>query len=104
MHARNPLAFNYFRDISPELSDPLDAWVAAGPDSALARLARGHHWFHVGWQRRGVAYADVTSDVQFDEMREAFGRAERDYLFALGLDPSAKVAYRRLLSIYKATS
>lgn len=100
---RDPVVFKYFQDISPDLSDLLDAWVAARSRSALPRLARGQYWFNIGWQRRGNAYARETTRTQFDEMHEAFGRAERDYLFALGLDPSAEVAHRRLLSIYMAT-
>lgn len=100
---RDPVVFNYFLDTSPDLAEPLDAWVVAQPRSVLPRLARGHYWRRVGWHRRGGASASKTTDTQFGELREAFQRAESDYLFALGLDPSAEVAYRRLLDIYMAT-
>ena len=35
---RDPDAFNYFRDTTPDLADALDAWVGAQPRSALALI------------------------------------------------------------------
>jgi tetratricopeptide (TPR) repeat protein len=100
---RAPDDFHAFADTSPDLSQFLDGWVAAEPDSADARMLRGHYWFLTGRNRRGDRFASSTSATQFREMRSAFDRAESDYLAALDRDRMASPAYARLLSIYSTS-
>jgi len=104
LYKRDPDAFNYFRDTTPDLADALDTWVGAQPRSALALVARGHYWYFRGWNRRGLAFISKTSRAQLRDMHRAFRRADADYIAAIAIDPTAKPAYRRLIGIYAATN
>ncbi len=72
-------AIETFEDTSPEMAEHLDAWVAARPKSAKARMARGMYWKSVGWATRGGQSARDTHRWQFGWMYGAFGKAIADF-------------------------
>lgn len=93
-----------FNDTSPELEGPLDAWVAAMPGSAAARMARGVYWRQIGWHRRGGRSGNRTARAQFAGMRDAFDQAEADFLAVIDLDPAYGPAYAELAGLYRHSS
>src|SRR5690349_10122220 len=53
-------AFQAFNRDEPPLLEHLDAWIAARPRSAHARVARATYHFATAWRRRGKAYIRDT--------------------------------------------
>ena len=87
-----------------EHSDPvnqghLDAWVAARPDSFVARMARGTYSFHLGGVVRGTGTLMVTSRQQLLGMRPYLLSAVEDFEQALDLNPRILSNYEKLIRI-----
>ncbi len=83
----------------PALLEPLDAWVAAMPESPYALLARGVYYAGVGWNARGTDAARRTSAKQFEDMAHAFEQAVEDLHGALERKPTLVAAYNILLKM-----
>ena len=96
------VAFNAFRNTSPDLEPRLDAWVAANPDSGAARLARGVFHATVGWHLRGARTAARTQEESFARMRARFARSEADLEAAIARNPRLAAAYDHLIGIHMA--
>jgi tetratricopeptide (TPR) repeat protein len=87
-----------FDSFDASLTEPLNAWVKASGSSA-AHLARGIHRRAVGWHRRGCAFANETSEEQFEGMREQFALAVEDFDKVLELEPEQTLTYAYLIEI-----
>ena len=96
------VAFNAFRNTSPDLEPRLDAWVAANPDSGAARLARGVFHATVGWHLRGARTVARTQEESFARMRARFARSEADLEAAIARNPRLAAAYDHLIGIHMA--
>jgi tetratricopeptide (TPR) repeat protein len=76
----------------------LDAWVAASPESFAPYLARGTHWVHAAYARRGSKWANDTADSDFAAMNDALAHAIPDLERALKLRPGLVVAMNKLIN------
>jgi tetratricopeptide (TPR) repeat protein len=81
-------ASNVFSVADPRLRPHLDAWVAAEPQSAIARLARAAHSVAMGDAARGTKFASETSEEQFGTMRAWYRIALDDLARARAIDPT----------------
>lgn len=95
--------YDTFGTADPNLSGPLNEWVALKPSSARARLARAIHEMAKGWQARGGGWTSETTNAQFQGMEDHFGIAIQDARAALKLDPSLLNGYIVLVDIYDAS-
>ena len=96
------VAFGAFENSDPEVLKRLDEWVRQMPESYAARLARGFHYWRLGWISRGGAYANKTSKEQFSGMHENFAAAREDLHAALTANATLSVAYALLISMANA--
>jgi hypothetical protein len=80
------------RDDPPLLAN-IDAWIAAKPRSAHARVARANYHFATAWRRRGRRYIRDTPPENIRAMREYAERAVDDVVAALQLDSTHLEAY-----------
>jgi tetratricopeptide (TPR) repeat protein len=79
-------AYRVFYPTDAWIATKLDLWVQQFPKSYVARLARAIYYKKVGGEARGGAYADRTTDAQFQGMGTALGKAARDVEISLTLD------------------
>jgi tetratricopeptide (TPR) repeat protein len=79
-------AYRVFYPTDAWIATKLDLWVQQFPKSYVARLARAIYYKKVGGEARGGAYADRTTDAQFQGMETALGKAARDLEISLTLD------------------
>ncbi|MGH8642044.1 MAG: DUF4034 domain-containing protein [Burkholderiales bacterium] len=86
----------------PDLRALYDRWVAAKPESYVARVARAHYLMQLGYLARGQAYARKTSAAQFGEMYALFQTALNDLAVAIKLDPKPVLAADILIDIAQA--
>jgi uncharacterized protein DUF4034 len=94
--------FRDFYATDPDLAAKLDAWVAQYPKSYVARVARGIYDKKVGFQARGTAYIQDTSQSQIDNMNAAFEKAVADLRGSLSMNPKPFLSYFHLLDIGNA--
>jgi hypothetical protein len=85
-----------------DLAAKLDAWVAQHPKSYVARVARGIYFKKVGFEARGTAYIQDTSQTQIDNMNAAFEKAVADLRGSLSMNPKPFLSYFHLLDIGNA--
>ena len=71
----------------------LDAWIAARPRSAHARVARARYHFSAAWRRRGNAYIRDTPPENIRTMEESATLAIRDIVAGLQADSTHLEAY-----------
>lgn len=71
----------------------LDAWVAAKPRSAHARVARARYHFATAWRRRGKDYIRDTAPENLRGMGEYARRAMDDIRAGLQIDSTHLIAY-----------
>lgn len=90
-------AYHAFASADPGLQSKLDAWIAARPDSAPARTARGVYNTHLGLIGRGIALARNTPKQRFKIMRNYFSTARSDFMAVLELEPQHSIAYGSLI-------
>ena len=95
-------AYHTFGSADPGLQSKLDAWIAARPDSASARMARAVYNAHLGWINRGTALARNTPEQRFEIMRNRFSAAWSDLSAVLALEPEHGNAYGLLIQISMA--
>jgi tetratricopeptide (TPR) repeat protein len=93
------IAFSAFANPKPDVLKRLNEWVQAKPDSYAARLARGYHYRELGWQSRGYALAEKTSEEQFRGIHENFAAARRDLYAAIEINNKLSVATALLLGM-----
>jgi hypothetical protein len=94
--------FRDFYATDPDLAAKLDAWVAQYPKSYVARVARGIYYKKVGFEARGIAYIQDTSQIQIDNMNAAFEKAVADLRGSLSMNPKPFLSYFHLLDIGNA--
>lgn len=80
------------RDDSTLLAS-IDAWIAAKPRSAHARVARARYHLATAWRRRGKAYIRDTPAENLRGMEEYARRALDDVRAGLQLDSTHLIAY-----------
>ncbi len=95
--------YGAFATSDPAVAAPLDAWVAAMPDSWAALTARGLYRERTGWLLRGTRLARETGEKRFAGMREQFALAEVDLRAAIGRNPHITPAHAALISMAMAT-
>jgi len=78
--------------VQPANLPPFDAFVAALPESWVARALRGAAYVSLGLARRGTAFASQVSDAQWEGMREAFASAGPDLEASLSREPANLIA------------
>lgn len=108
-YQRDPTCEPYLWDAFGDSSDwsesdrgGFDRWVAARPDSWMARSARGVFWTWIGFKRRGEdSWAD-TPQSRRTGMLDAMSRASVDLRRGIALNPRDVVAYGTLLQVLKA--
>lgn len=86
-------AFESFDRDDSALVIALDAWIAARPASAHARVARARYYIAAAWRRRGTAH---VRDMPPDTLHAVEGLAKRavdDATAALKMDSTHLVAY-----------
>jgi tetratricopeptide (TPR) repeat protein len=86
------ITLNALRDGSPRLTATFDAWVAAKPASAFARVARGAHFDEQALQARGRKASSETHPQQFTTAEMILSRAMQDFDEAVRLDPELGLA------------
>lgn len=94
-----------FRDFYPtdlDLAPKLDSWVAKFPRSYVARVARAIYYKKVGFESRGTADIQETSEAQIDGMSAAFGKAVADLRASETMSPKPFLTYFHLLDIGNA--
>ena len=92
-------ALDAFGTAERPLDAPLDAWVAAMPDSFAPYAARGAHRFALGFAERGEEFAAKTDADNFKGMEAAFELSFADLEHALRLNPRLMPARRNEISI-----
>lgn len=93
-----------FMSAEPELLPLLDGWVSASPKSFAPYLARGAYREHVGFTRRGTAWAAETHEGDFAGMADAHKKGFADLEEALSIRPRAVSAYELEIAIHMANS
>jgi tetratricopeptide (TPR) repeat protein len=96
------VAFYAFQASDPRALERLNEWVRVMPESYAARLARGLHYWSLGWNSRGSGYANKTSEEQFADMHERFASAREDLYAAIKLNNKLSMAYALLISMANA--
>lgn len=86
-----------FGTTDPSVSEALDAWVAAMPDSFAPYVARARHRFQLAFSARGTEVAAKTSTDQFEAMSQQLVGVVSDALAALERDPLLTEAYALLI-------
>ena len=94
--------FRDFYATDPDLAAKLDGWVAQYPNSYVARVARGIYYKKVGFEARGTAYIQDTSQSQIDNMTAAFEKSVADLRGSLSMNPKPFLSYFHLLDIGSA--
>ena len=92
-------AFEAFNRDEPALLASIDAWIAARPRSAHARVARANYHFATAWRRRGQAYVVDTPAENLAGMREFSEKALVDVNAALERDSTHLIAYQVLIGV-----
>ena len=88
----------------PALLTALDAWVAAKPRSAHARVARARYHYAAAWRRRGNAYIKDTPPERLKAMAESAEAAMRDVVAGLILDSTHLVAHEIGIGVFRLAS
>lgn len=94
--------FRDFYATDPDLAAKLDTWVAQYPKSYVARVARGIYYKKVGFEARGTAYIQDTTQTQIDGMNAAFEKAVADLRASVNMSPKPFLSYFHLLDIGNA--
>lgn len=95
-------AYLAFASTAPEFEELLSGWVDHSPDSYRPYLARGIHYEHLGWTRRGARNRRNTASERFDAMRAAMDKALTDLERARELRPDMPVTHAEIVRIAKA--
>jgi tetratricopeptide (TPR) repeat protein len=98
------VAFEAFCSPDPALGPILDEWVAKAPNSYPAHLARAEYLVAAGYQARGDQSADETSASQFAEMNVLLGKAVKDAVVAIKLNPKSSLAYAAIIDAARGAS
>jgi tetratricopeptide (TPR) repeat protein len=88
-----------FENSDTKLEFKLNKWIKRMPKSYSAYLSRAIYYKNLGWLSRGYAFAQDTSESQFENMRNYFALAINDLKTALSLNPKLIMAYESLISI-----
>jgi tetratricopeptide (TPR) repeat protein len=99
-------ALSAFATTDPEVTEPLENWVAAYPESELPLLARSKHNSHLAHISRGEYAISETPRERLNEMGRHLAMAAVDAARAIELNPGATVAYAILIDVamYKSNS
>jgi hypothetical protein len=92
-------AFSAFERDEPALLEGIDAWIAARPQSAHARVARASYHYATAWRRRGYQYIRDTPEENIRGMEEFSRKAITDLTAALERDTTHLAAYEILIGV-----
>lgn len=84
---------------SSDLPAHLDRWVAAKPNSPVARLIRGGFYIEHAWAARGSGFANTVSRQGWEEFGKRLELANADLTAAAQLDPHSPFPYAGLITI-----
>jgi tetratricopeptide (TPR) repeat protein len=100
---RNEIRFSDAFDAAdrndPALLADIDAWIAARPRSAHARVARATYHLATAWRRRGHAYLRDTPPENIRGMVEFAKKSIDDVAAALQIDSTHLVAYEKGIAV-----
>jgi len=92
--------FRAYKDFeTPEGQLLAEEWMTKSPGSQFARLAKGEAALGAAWKARGNAFAEKTSDAQFEGMTEQLKLAVPSLLVALRDEPRLSPACVDLMDI-----
>ena len=77
----------------------IEAWIAAKPQSAHARVARANYHYASAWRRRGTDYIRNTPAENIRAMTDFATRAIEDAAAALQLDSTHLIAYEIAIGV-----
>jgi tetratricopeptide (TPR) repeat protein len=97
-------AFAVFHHADPSYEPIFNEWVQKFPSSYVPFMARAEYYSACGWKSRGGAWANQTSEKQFDEMKRYFVLAMQDIADAIKINPQLDVGYEMMISIGSAVS
>lgn len=89
-------------DSDPAIEPLLGEWIRTYPKSFVARMARARHYVASGYDKRGSAFADKTSQEQHTAMRQQFEKASADLGDALQLSKTPTLVYAERFFIARA--
>ena len=92
-------AFEAAERNDPALLASLDAWIAARPSSAHARVARARYHLATAWRRRGRAYIRDTPAENLVAMDESAKKAWEDLAAGLKIDSTHMIAYTTAIDV-----
>lgn len=95
-------AYGVFGSADSSLLPLLEDWTRQRPESGEAHLALAEQLSQLGWEARGGAWADETSEERFARMLVLHARAERAAARALELDPRLTEAWSVRIDLAKA--
>jgi tetratricopeptide (TPR) repeat protein len=81
----------------PELKGAIHRWAAARPRSFFANLMAAMYHVNAGFRERGTAFADKTSQAQFEAMQQAFTLAVPYSNAAMALNPRSALPHTNML-------
>jgi tetratricopeptide (TPR) repeat protein len=92
-------AFAVFDHADPSYEPIFNEWVQQFPTSYAPYMARAEYYSACGWKARGGAWANQTSEKQFEEMKRYFVLAMQDIADAIKINPQLDVGYAMMISI-----
>jgi len=91
-----------FQKDDPAWESLFERWISQFPNEHQGYLARATYLVHRGWQARGGAYADKTSQENLDQMVFFMDRAQDDLRQAMSLKSGELWAYCLRINIAKS--
>ena len=92
-------AFTVFDHADPLYEPIYNIWVQQFPSSYAPYIARAEYYSACGWKARGGAWANQTSEKQFEGMKRYFVLAMQDIADAIKLNPQLDVCYEMMITI-----
>jgi tetratricopeptide (TPR) repeat protein len=89
-------------DSDPAIEPLLGEWIRTYPKSFVARMARARHFVSSGYDKRGSAFANKTSQEQLTAMRLQFEKAAVDLGEALKLSKTPTLVYAERIFVARA--
>jgi tetratricopeptide (TPR) repeat protein len=95
------IAYAAFETTNGFISEHLDAWVKASPDSYAAALAHALSLMELAWRWRGNGFANQVTKTQWQQMRKSLAQAVAEANRALAINPNLSIAHALLIEAAK---
>ena len=97
-------AYNSFGITDPSYEKYFEDWKSRYPDNYQPYIAIARYYYAKGWESRGHAFMNDTSDEQVAGMDFYFARVESNVITALKIKPGSMLAHRLMINIANASS